>query len=323
MTPSRILLGIDAGGSSTKWEARLEQAGPVLNDHALDVTGQAGPLSAIHFLNPAARARAEHTLEEIVLEAISLLDTGNGNGTTLTLVATIGLTGLSEGSSLKTEVENAFHSMSPIPIERLDIYNDVELAYRGCLTPGEGVVIYAGTGSIAVHLDKDETMHRAGGFGFLIDDAGGGYWLGREALAWFLRTVDTEGTTPKDPLASALIEAMGHEHWPQIKEWVYEGGRERVATLARVVIDAAPNSKAATLLVERAARELIELAGRLQAARACSRWVFAGGLFRGDNAIRRAIFEACEAPKEIGFGPASFASAAVELARRGTQQKTR
>lgn len=64
--------------------------------------------------------------------------------------------------------------------ERVVVLSDVELAYLSVLGHRPGVLLLAGTGSIALARDRDGRWHRAGGLGPAKGDEGSGYWIGRE-----------------------------------------------------------------------------------------------------------------------------------------------
>jgi hypothetical protein len=66
----------------------------------------------------------------------------------------------------------------------------MEIAYRASFAPGEGYLVYAGTGSIGAFIDADGQFHRAGGRGVVLDDGGGGFWIAREALRHIWRLED-------------------------------------------------------------------------------------------------------------------------------------
>jgi N-acetylglucosamine kinase-like BadF-type ATPase len=78
-------------------------------------------------------------------------------------------------------------------VPRINILSDVELVLFAGLRERPGVVLIAGTGTIAVARDADGFIHRCGGWGPRIDDAGGGFWMGREALRAVARTLDGRG----------------------------------------------------------------------------------------------------------------------------------
>ncbi len=62
------------------------------------------------------------------------------------------------------------------------VISDVELAWRAALGTGEGVVIVAGTGAIALARSANGRLTRAGGLGPLIGDEGSGFWIGKQWL---------------------------------------------------------------------------------------------------------------------------------------------
>ena len=69
------------------------------------------------------------------------------------------------------------------------VHDDAEIALRAAVPHGDGVVLIAGTGSIA-YARVGEEVHRAGGYGYLLGDDGSGFAIGRAALAQMLRWYD-------------------------------------------------------------------------------------------------------------------------------------
>jgi N-acetylglucosamine kinase-like BadF-type ATPase len=64
----------------------------------------------------------------------------------------------------------------------LIILSDALLALEVYFPNGPGLLLISGTGSICYGKDKDGKIFRTGGFGYLIDDLGSGYWFGKEAV---------------------------------------------------------------------------------------------------------------------------------------------
>jgi N-acetylglucosamine kinase-like BadF-type ATPase len=83
---------------------------------------------------------------------------------------------------------------------RVEVLSDAQIAHLGALGVGAGVLILAGTGSIALGRDESGRWARAGGFGPLLGDEGSGFWLGR---AWLRATTQGEDFLP----ARRLIQA--------------------------------------------------------------------------------------------------------------------
>lgn len=65
---------------------------------------------------------------------------------------------------------------------RVAVISDAEAAWHAALGDGAGVLVLAGTGSIALGRDARGRWARAGGLGPLLGDEGSAFWLGREWL---------------------------------------------------------------------------------------------------------------------------------------------
>lgn len=75
---------------------------------------------------------------------------------------------------------------------------DIELVQIAALRGRSGIILIAGTGSMALGVTPNGHAVRCGGWGPRIDDAGGGFWAGREALRAVARMID--GTGPSTNL---------------------------------------------------------------------------------------------------------------------------
>src|SRR3989441_6490810 len=73
------------------------------------------------------------------------------------------------------------------------VVNDALVALVAGAGDAAGIVIVAGTGSIAYGRDGAGRAARAGGWGYLLGDEGGGFWIGRAALTAGVRQVDGRG----------------------------------------------------------------------------------------------------------------------------------
>jgi N-acetylglucosamine kinase-like BadF-type ATPase len=139
--------------------------------------------------------------------------------------------------------------------------NDMVAGWAGSLGGEDGISVVAGTGSIA-YGEWAGRRSRAGGWGEVFGDEGSGYWTAVEGLNVFARMAD--GRLPRGPLHAAMREAVGaatdldvigivHGRW--------EGRRERVAALSRVVAAAADEGDpVAADVLEQAGVELATLA---------------------------------------------------------------
>lgn len=142
---------------------------------------------------------------------------------------------------------------------KLLLQGDHDAALAGALSGGDGMILVAGTGSIAFGRAGEKT-HRTGGGGHLIDDEGSGYAIGRDILAHLLRTLDQrEGATA----LSALVEReMGISSSGEIIQFVYDPatGKKQIAALARLLpVALAVGDATAIEIANKAARELAAL----------------------------------------------------------------
>lgn len=300
MSDRAAFLGIDAGGSSTRW-LLLDAAGEEL------ARGAGGPVSAIQLATPERAA---------VLERLTaLLRQVAATATPARVVA--GVTGLEPDSPDAGFLATTIAEALQMPQAAVSVMPDIHTAYLAAFRPGEGVLVYAGTGSVAFHLAADGTAIRAGGHGFLIDDAGGGYWIGREALKGVLRRWDEQGAAPGGPLAAGIFAALGGHDWNTIRREVYGGGRARLAALTPVVsLAAARGDEQARLVLAAAGTELARLArivsGRVGHALPV---VLAGGVARCGAPLTDALAAALPSGTRLGVTSREPVEAAARLAR--------
>jgi len=147
-----------------------------------------------------------------------------------------------------------------------------------------GIVVIGGTGSIAYGQNADGRTARAGGWGYLFGDEGGGFWIVREAMRAALRWEEDWGSPTS--LRAILLDATGARNMNDLMHRCYtpEFPRPRVACLAHQVNAAAEASDPiARQILINAARELCVLARALQAqlfqAGELVRCAYVGGVF--------------------------------------------
>lgn len=144
------------------------------------------------------------------------------------------------------------------------VTTDAHLAYAGAFESGRhGILIIAGTGSIGFYQNPSgREFFRAGGWGPLLGDEGGGAWLGREVLRHCLWEWETEELSP---FHEAVLEQIAIESPDDILTRVYSGDLPpaRWATLAPLVFRFAREDPGAMRILRKAAVHLIGLAERL------------------------------------------------------------
>jgi len=209
--------------------------------------------------------------------------------------------------------------------ETARVVNDAAIALAAGAPERQGIVILAGTGSIAYGADGTRTV-RAGGYGFLLADEGSAYWLGHQALRLAVRASDGRG--PQTALLPLLFAALEVESVGDLIPRVYERGlpKHRIAALAPNVERAREQGDPlAAELIERGAQELAlavgAVAGQLDFGGRPFPVVVAGGAFKACPSMLAALERSLEVPgariTPLHTEPAMGAVAlALDLVRR-------
>lgn len=177
------LLGIDIGGTNSR--ARLRQSGRVTTE----VKGPSASVPAVGL--DAASAALGELLAGLRLDPAHPVD-----------AICAGSAGVSVPGTREFLLEQL------VPLARpgaVTIVSDAMLVLPAASLTA-GVAVICGTGSVAVGADGERSV-QVGGWGYLLGDEGGGYWIARETLRVLLRRRD-QGC-PAGPLASALLAATG------------------------------------------------------------------------------------------------------------------
>ncbi len=145
-------------------------------------------------------------------------------------------------------------------VPRVSVVSDVELVHLAAHGGSPGIVMIAGTGSICVARTYDGRMLRCGGWGPRIDDAGSGFWMGREALRAVAQMLDGRGlhTTLIRPVAAYLhVDA---DNRAAVSAALRNAVIDRCSKLAPAVLSfASENDLVALRIREEAADELSRL----------------------------------------------------------------
>jgi N-acetylglucosamine kinase-like BadF-type ATPase len=165
------------------------------------------------------------------------------------------------------------------------VVNDALIALVAGVGDNPGVVIIAGTGSIAYGVNQHAQAARAGGWGYVLGDEGSGFWIGREALMAVVREADGRG--PRTGLTPLVLEHFTLEQASGLVREVYDRGRHRqaIAALGPVVERArADGDVVAGEILRNASQELTRAAAsvieRLQMRGSAFQIVLSGGIFR-------------------------------------------
>jgi N-acetylglucosamine kinase-like BadF-type ATPase len=240
-----IGLGIDAGGTQTRWAL----AAP---DGVILAEGTVAGLSALQMSKPDGRASVHATFAELARDVRAHAQPARVRA---------GLTGFGGDGEQLTSWLAELLGVNPAAIA---MCKDIEIAYRASFAPGEGYLVYAGTGSIGAFIDEDEQFHRAGGRGVVLDDGGGGFWIAREALRHIWRIEDeAPGSWESSAMARAVFDYIGGADWDRSRQFIYAQERGEIGKLALAVAASAGHDPAAEAILANAGRELGRLANAL------------------------------------------------------------
>jgi N-acetylglucosamine kinase-like BadF-type ATPase len=145
------------------------------------------------------------------------------------------------------------------------VTHDAKIALAGATCGAPGIVVIAGTGSVAFGENAQAETARVGGWGYIFGDEGGGFDIVRHAIRAALG--EHEGWGPRTALTPALLEATGTRDANETLHAFYtaEWPRSRVAGLAPVVDQIAEAGDPVALdIVQRAALQLAMLAGTVR-----------------------------------------------------------
>lgn len=268
----RLLLGIDGGQSST--------VGLLAEEFGRIRARAVGPPADLVGEPRDSRRRAE------VLEAVAAsARVQAGLPTNVAFAAVVaGLSGHDPGEPAPPPPR--------LRAARLLLVHDAETAHVGAFDGGDGIVVVAGTGSVALGV-AGEVRARAGGWGYLFGDAGGAFAIARAAV---VRAMEAEDRGRALTLGEAALRHAGAPTLRALQAAFAHGdlSRPALAAFARTVAALATDGDDdARKVVAEAAVALARLVETVDARLpATSRRDVAGlgGVFRGD-AVRRA-FEA-------------------------------
>jgi N-acetylglucosamine kinase-like BadF-type ATPase len=208
------------------------------------------------------------------------------------------------------------------------VVNDAVVALQAGAGEGPGVVLIAGTGSIAYGRNTASQAARSGGWGYLLGDEGGGFWIGRAALSAVVRQFDGRG--PSTQLTELVLTQMGLTSPSELIHEIYyrDLHRHAIAGLAALVEAAADAGDAvAGHILSRAATELAAAAAsvitRLGMRGDTFPVVLSGGIFRGipslvaDVELRLSETAPRAVPKLLDVEPAAGAVRLALATARG------
>lgn len=246
----RYVIGIDGGGTKTEALA-IAEGGRELFRHTVEST------------NPHAVSfdRAAETMK-------SLLDRVFDSHEVQTYSCAAICLGLA-GVDTEQERERFSRYLKQYRSERglsFEIFmnNDAQIALMATLEDDRGIIVIAGTGSIAFGLTEDRRRFRAGGWGHLLGDEGSGYDIGIRTLRAAMRSHD--GSAPPTMLNGIIMKEYGFSAITDLRSYIYQPHIKKhdIAKFAELCIRAdVQGDQTARDIIEASAAELTDTVAAL------------------------------------------------------------
>ena len=175
------------------------------------------------------------------------------------------------------------------PQAKIVVGSDRDSGLAAALGHGDGIVVNAGSGS-SITGRRDKRIEYAGGWGHILGDAGGGYFLSIQALRLILREYDLHRGEVQ--FTTKILRALSLNNLDELVRWAQTADKMEVAMLTPVVFEAAAGGDARVMeIIEEGARVLCEyteaVATRLHVL--APKIVLLGGLFQRDSIYNHAF----------------------------------
>ena len=181
----------------------------------------------------------------------------------------------------------------------LVVESDIMNVVYSAENPGPCIAVIMGTGSSVFAYDG-QALHRAGGWGYLFDLAGGGFDIGREVLRVCLAHDD--GMAPASPLVELAEQRLGG-HALDLLATFYEKGPDYIASFAPIAFEALRGGdETARGIILASVRRIADLVRHVRDHHPCGdRAVFSGGLLREREILEPMLREAVDADITLEF----------------------
>jgi N-acetylglucosamine kinase-like BadF-type ATPase len=264
---SKYFLGVDGGQSSTI---------AIIGDETGRIVGigRGGPCN--HVSGAEARAKFVSAIGVAIRQA--------AGETKLPSRFAAACLGFSGGSKDKAPwLDEIFQA------EKRVVTHDGLIALAGATAGAPGLIVIAGTGSFAFGRNAEGRVARAGGWGYIYGDEGGGFDITREALRAALR--HEEGWGPRTTLTEALLRASGAASASELLHRLYtpEFPRPQVAGWSQLIDQAADaGDEEAVRIMRQSGVRLAEWGAAVHRnlfARGSARISHVGGVFRSKRLL--------------------------------------
>jgi glucosamine kinase len=270
-----IVIGVDGGGTTTRsW---------VADERGQQLGSAEGPGSAIR---PGETDRSADVIITTTREALASCEMTH----VTPKVLCVGVA----GAGREPERQALWQAlMSRDVAEEIVVHADAAIALDDAFGDGAGILLIAGTGSVAFGRGPTGSASRCGGWGPVCGDEGSGAWIGRRALS--IVTASSDEREPSTALVGAILTAAQVDDVHGLVAWAAVATPADLAALAPVIASVADaGDLRASSLLSMASEELVlhvrTLARRLFGdERASVPLAFAGGLLSPGASLRKRV----------------------------------
>lgn len=279
MKRRKYYIGMDGGGTKTHAVIANER-GEILAEHV------GGP-SNFQIIGVEKAAETIFSLVQSCCESV---------GCTIQEISGIacGLTGAGRAGDQQRMAEGLkkYAAKKKSKLKRVIIESDARIALEGAFKGGAGIILIAGTGSIAFGKDARGNVHRVGGWGRILGDEGSGYYLGRLGLTAVTHHLDGRGE--KTMLTAMISKKFELTDQTAIINAIYKNNFD-IASVAPLVLDAAMKKDHVCLLIAEQAAVMLAnhvnvaskkiLASSKTQVRSKVKLAFVGGLIANETLL--------------------------------------
>jgi glucosamine kinase len=309
-----IYLGIDGGGSKTSC---------VIGDETSVLgTGTGGASNLVR----VGEARARESLTTAIAQTLTV---ANLKPSEINRIC-VGLAGAAR-PEISQVVERMISEIVPGDAHpgRITVVGDTVIALQAAFAGGPGVIVIAGTGSIAYGRNREGQTARAGGWGFAISDEGSGHWIGRTAVAATIAAGD-ENPKQKLPLIDILLKSWRLQTIDQLVPAANATPPPDFAALFPAVLSLAESGdRIAIDVLSQAGTHLANLAGvlfrRLFPNHGGVPVAMSGGVFASSALVRQVFYNSlCSEHPGAALNPNVIepVRGALELARKAAPKRS-
>ncbi|WP_298867463.1 BadF/BadG/BcrA/BcrD ATPase family protein [uncultured Gimesia sp.] len=290
----QLVLGIDGGGSKTRASLARVSSGNEIQIAGWGISGASN-------LNATGLAAAAEQVQLAIQRAFEAAEIP------FQIVAAISMGMSGAGRDEERQAWLNWAQENNVA-DRIQVVTDAETVLAAGTPEGFGLALIAGTGSLAFGKNKTGAEARAGGWGYLLGDEGGGYQIAIAAIKAILKSAD--GRCSETSLRPAVLQSLGLEHSDELIGFVYrsENNRREIAELSKLVFAAAEKGDQVALkILQHSVEELSDLVkavvNRLEFSGAGYALALTGGILIHQQDFRLSL---CEHLSQLQIEPSTI-----------------